>query len=85
MEGLCKYRDIFGRPGEGVHAFRIGGFAAVDVVLTVILAVIIAAAAGFGAIGAGATFVALVAIGEVAHRMFCVDTAGLRLIERWVA
>ena len=32
---LCKYRDIFGAPGTGVHSIRFAGVAIVDVVLTV--------------------------------------------------
>ena len=33
---LCKYKDILGVPGQGVHSFRIGGLAVTDVVLTFI-------------------------------------------------
>lgn len=38
MEKLCQYSDVFGKPREGLHLFRIPyvDLALVDVVLTVI-------------------------------------------------
>ncbi len=39
---FSKWKDVFGKPGEGVHKTRIFGFAAVDLVLTIILAIILA-------------------------------------------
>ena len=39
---LCKYKDIFGKPGEGAHQYRIFDIAIVDTVLTVLLAFVIA-------------------------------------------
>jgi hypothetical protein len=38
---LCKYKDLFGKVGEGVHSYRIFNIAIVDVVLTVLGAFII--------------------------------------------
>ena len=38
MFGLEKYRYIFGRPGKGVHRFRICNIAVVDVFFTFLLA-----------------------------------------------
>ena len=38
MFGLEKYRNIFGRPGKGIHRFRIGNIAIVDVLFTLLLA-----------------------------------------------
>ena len=35
---LCKYKDIFGKPGEGVHKYRVGNIAIVDVLATIVLA-----------------------------------------------
>ena len=35
-------RDVFGRPGEGVHEARLFGLAAVDVVATALAAVLVA-------------------------------------------
>jgi len=41
MFGLQKYKDIFGKPGKGVHRFRVCNLAIVDILLTVLLAKII--------------------------------------------
>lgn len=38
MFDLCKYKDILGRPNEGVHSFRIFNIAIVDVLLTILAA-----------------------------------------------
>jgi fatty acid desaturase len=42
MFGLEKYKDMFGAPKTGAHAYRILDVAIVDVVLTLLLALIIA-------------------------------------------
>ena len=38
---LCKYKNILGKPNEGIHSIRIANIAVVDVVMTVIGAFII--------------------------------------------
>ena len=38
---LCKYKDIFGKVGEGAHSVRFFNFAVVDTFLTFVLAYII--------------------------------------------
>ena len=35
MLEFCKYKDLFGKPGEGVHSYRIFNIAIVDVILTI--------------------------------------------------
>ena len=67
----CQYKNIFGAPGTGVHATRIGGFAAVDVALTLILIVIIAAITGASLI---ATTVVVGLLAVLLHYLFCVQT-----------
>ena len=44
---FAKYRDIFGKSGEGVHSFRIFDIAVVDVVSTVLIGVWISYYWGF--------------------------------------
>ena len=41
MFGLCRYKNMFGRPGHGIHRFRIANIAIVDVIFTFILAYIL--------------------------------------------
>ena len=43
---LCKYKDYFGEPGKGVHSYRIFNIAIVDVVMTLIGALIISYLSG---------------------------------------
>jgi hypothetical protein len=39
--GLCKYKNLFGELGKGVHSIRILNIAVVDVISTLILAFVI--------------------------------------------
>lgn len=68
---LCKYKDIFERPREGAHAYRIFDIAVVDVAATVIVAFIIARV--FGLVF-WKSLIVLFIIGIILHRMFCVGT-----------
>ena len=69
---LCRHRDVFGRPGAGVHAVRFLGVAVVDVLATAVVAWAAAYAFGWSF---GWTMLALVVLGVAAHRVFCVNTA----------
>lgn len=74
---FCEHRDVFGRPGQGVHARRVLGLAAVDVVGTVVIGLLAAWVGGFTPWKAVAlAFLA----GVVAHRLFCVRTTVDRLL-----
>lgn len=77
--GLCQYKDIFGKPNEGVHSFRVFGFAAVDIILTLLAAFIISKVyKGRSIAGIKLDFVnvtiALFLVGILLHWIFCVDT-----------
>ena len=60
---LCKYKDILGVPGEGVHSLRVFGLAIVDVLATIAVAYVMK-------IPVWLAFL----IGIILHRMFCVRT-----------
>lgn len=84
MEGLCKYRDALGKPEEGAHAWRVGGLAGVDLLLTAGGALALSRAGLGPRLGAGAAaeaasvfavFVILIIVAIAVHRLFCVDTA----------
>jgi len=74
---LCRYKDIFGRPREGAHAYRLFDIAVVDVVATVLLAFIISRAFS---LSFWKSLVALFIIGIIAHRAFCVRTTVDKLV-----
>ena len=74
---LCRYKDIFGRPREGAHAYRLFDIAVVDVAATVLVAYVIARVFGFVF---WKSLVTLFLIGIISHRLFCVRTTVDKLV-----
>jgi hypothetical protein len=74
---LCKYKDIFGKPNTGVHSYRIFNIAIVDVLLTILVAFIIALLIKkpFWIV-----LLILFLLGIILHRLFCVRTTIDKLI-----
>ncbi len=68
---LCKYKDIFGRPKEGGHSFRIFDVAVIDVVFTIIGGVLIAR---WLDVAIWKPVLVLFILGILLHRLFCVRT-----------
>jgi hypothetical protein len=73
---LCKYKDMFGEPGIGSHAYRIPvvDVAASDVILTALLGFFLSKYL-FGVrsnYSFWITFLILFVISIIAHRAFCV-------------
>jgi len=69
---LCKYKNIFGKVGEGVHSYRIFNIAIVDVILTFLLAFIIQLL--LPKYNYYHILILLFILGIILHRMFCVRT-----------
>lgn len=69
---LCKYKNIFGKVGEGLHSYRIFNIAIVDVILTFLLAFIIKLL--LPKYNYYHILILLFILGIVLHRMFCVRT-----------
>jgi len=67
----CPYSSIFGTPKQGPHIHRIFGFALVDTLLTVLLALIIARFTEYSFFFA---FALLFILGELLHYAFGVQT-----------
>ena len=74
---MCKYKNIFGKPNEGLHSYRLFDIAIVDVVLTVILGVIIAK---ISKINTFTVLFGLFLLSIMMHRLFCVDTKITRIL-----
>lgn len=74
---LCSYKDIFGHPREGAHAYRIFDIAVVDVAATVFVAFFFAR---IFSLSFWKSLVALFIIGILSHRAFCVRTT----VDKWV-
>ena len=77
MNAACQYKDLFGRPREGAHAYRLFDVAVVDVVATIVVAFIIARVFGFVF---WKSLVALFLLGIISHRVFCVETT----VDKWI-
>lgn len=70
---LCEYKDIFGKPNEGVHSYRVFGVASVDLVLTILVAFVIkyfVPSWSFILI-----IISLFILAIMVHKLFCVETA----------
>jgi succinate dehydrogenase hydrophobic anchor subunit len=68
---LCKYKNIFGEPKKGVHKYRFLNMAAVDLILTVFLAILISYYSKKNFI---IVFFILIIISILVHKIFCVNT-----------
>lgn len=70
----CPFSNLLGTPGEGVHSIRLGGYAVIDVALTII-------AAYFTSLSAKISFVVALlvwfVVGEIMHYTYGVQSAFL--------
>lgn len=69
---MCQYKELFGKPNEGVHKYRLFGVAAVDLIGTIVIAWLVARwiKKSFWIV-----FVSAMAIAVLLHKLFCVKTA----------
>jgi hypothetical protein len=85
--GLCKYANAFGEPGKGPHSIRFFNIAIVDVLSTIVLALIFTIFFKY-AIKLDATLLSiffitslsLFILGIILHKLFCVKTTVGKLI-----
>lgn len=68
---LCKYKNIFGEPGKGLHSYRIFNIAIVDLLATLLLAIIIGLITKKHVL---IIFTILILISIPIHKLFCVDS-----------
>lgn len=68
---LCKYKDLLGVPGKGIHKYRVFNIAIVDVLLTIILAGIISYIFKLNFL---LTLIITFLLGIIIHHIFCVKT-----------
>lgn len=71
MKELCKYKNILGKPGTGVHSYRFMNIAIVDVLLTFLLAFVISYYTKYSFLYVS---IILFILGIIMHRLFCVRT-----------
>ena len=70
-----KFANIFGKPGKGLHRFRLCDVALVDYALTIVAAIITSCSTGFPLVLS--TIVWLI-IGLVLHVLFGVHTSAVK-------
>ena len=68
---LCKYKNSLGIPNKGIHSYRFLGLAIVDVIMTIIGAILLSY---FFKISLVYTTISLFFLGIILHRLFCVRT-----------
>ena len=68
---LCKYKNILGIPGKGIHSYRLFGVAIADVIMTIVAAFLISY---FFKYSFFYTLITLFILGIILHRVFCVRT-----------
>ena len=77
MFGLCKYKDIFGKPNSGLHSLRILDIAIFDVLCVIIIGMLISNTFKMSLLY---TIISLFLLGIILHRLFCVRTTVDRLL-----
>ena len=77
----CPFSTILGVPGQGVHSMRFGGYAVVDVVLTIIAAYFTSRAAQVPFI---TSLLLWFFVGELMHITYGVQTAFLTALGIYV-
>ena len=71
---MCIFKDlkdIFGKPGQGAHSYRLFNIAIIDVILTILLALLISYLFDLSYLK---TTLILFLFGIIFHRLFCVRT-----------
>jgi len=72
---ICAFANIFGKPKEGIHKYRIFGLAGVDVFFTILAAVFIWWIWGdYSLLFLCKTLLGLFLVSILCHRFFCVRT-----------
>ena len=74
---FCKYKNILGEPGKGVHSYRFGGLAILDVLFTILGAFLFSYLLD---VPFWKCLVGLFLLGILLHRLFCVKTTMDRIL-----
>jgi hypothetical protein len=75
--GLCKYKDILGKPNTGIHQYRIFNIAILDVASVILAGYLISK---YFKTNIYYTLAFLFVAGIIIHRLFCVRTTVDKLL-----
>jgi len=68
---LCKYANLFGPLGQGIHSYRAYNIAYLDILVTIVASLLISYTFN---IPLFYTILAMFVLGVIVHRVFCVRT-----------
>ena len=68
---LCKYKNLFGKPGEGLRQFRIFDIALYDTIVVILIGILFS---WVTKINIWIVLIVLFISGIIVHRLFCVRT-----------
>jgi hypothetical protein len=71
MQGLCKYKDILGKPREGIRKYRIFDISIMDTAVVIIFGFFISRYMEWNL---WLTLFVLFILGIIVHKIFCVRT-----------
>lgn len=74
---LCKYKDILGKPNEGLRKYRIAGIAIMDTLVVLLFGILFSYMTRAPLLP---TLAVLFISGIIVHRMFCVRTGIDRIL-----
>lgn len=74
---FCKYKDALGKPGTGIHSFRIGGISVGDTLIVFLICIIISYIFKYSLL---ITTIGIFLLGIIVHRFFCVRTTVDKLL-----
>ena len=77
MQGLCQYKDILGKPREGIRKYRIFDISIMDTAVVIIAGYFIS---WYMKWNIWLTLFVLFILGIIVHRMFCVRTGIAKLL-----
>jgi hypothetical protein len=69
---LCRYKDALGVPGKGIHKYQVFHIAIMDVIFTILAAVVIKIL--IPTFRFWMILLSLFLLGIILHRLFCVRT-----------
>ena len=74
---FCPYRELFGKPGEGIHSYRVFDIAIMDVIQTIIGAFLFSFITRYPF---KYCLIGFFTLGIILHRLFCVRTT----VDKWL-
>ena len=80
---FCQYANIFGKPNEGIHSYRLFNIAIVDVIFTILTAYLISYYF-YNKKYFGYILLILFTLAIVMHYIFCVQTTVNRFINNYI-